>query len=118
MNHSAEHAGRLRHLRPEVSRDTFFADLGAGLAVGAMLVPQAMAYALLAGLPPEVGVYASTVPLVLYALRGTPRPLAVGPVALVSLPSSTTLASTAAAGTPGPVAAPLLPAPLVRQIGR
>jgi SulP family sulfate permease len=113
MNHSAEHAGRLRHLRPEVSRDTFFADLGAGLAVGAMLVPQAMAYALLAGLPPEVGLYASTVPLVLYALLGTSRQLAVGPVAIVSLLSATTLASVADEGTTGYVAAAGLLALLV-----
>jgi SulP family sulfate permease len=113
MNHSAEHASPLRRLRPEVPRDTFFADLGAGLAVGAMLVPQAMAYALLAGLPPEVGLYASTVPLVLYALLGTSRQLAVGPVAIVSLLSATTLATVADEGTAGYVAAAGLLALLV-----
>ena len=67
-------------------------DLAAGLTIGAMLVPQAMAYALLAGLPPEVGLYASTVPLIAYALFGTSRQLAVGPVALVSLITAATLA--------------------------
>lgn len=60
-------------------------DLLAGLIVAIMLVPQGMAYALLAGLPPEVGLYASIVPLFIYGLLGTSRTLAVGPVAIVSL---------------------------------
>jgi sulfate permease, SulP family len=60
-------------------------DLVAGLTVAAVLVPQAMAYALLAGLPPQVGLYAAVVPLLVYALVGTSRHLAVGPVALVSV---------------------------------
>lgn len=51
----------------------------AGLTTAIMLVPQAMAYAMLAGLEPIVGLYASTVPLVVYALMGTSRQLAVGP---------------------------------------
>ena len=60
-------------------------DLQAGLIVAIMLVPQGMAYALLAGLPPEVALYASIVPLFLYGLMGSSRVLAVGPVAIVSL---------------------------------
>jgi len=60
-------------------------DLTAGVTVAVMLVPQATAYAMLAGLPPEVGLYAATVPLVAYALFGSSRQLAVGPVAMVSL---------------------------------
>lgn len=60
-------------------------DLLAGLIVAIMLVPQGMAYALLAGLPPQVGLYASIIPLLLYGLLGTSRTLAVGPVAIVSL---------------------------------
>ncbi len=60
-------------------------DLVAGTVVAIMLVPQAMAYALLAGLPAQVGLYASVFPLVLYALLGSSRTLAVGPVAIVSL---------------------------------
>lgn len=104
---------RLRGMRPRVSRDTLLSDLGAGLAVGAMLVPQGMAYALLAGLPPEVGLYASTVPLVLYAIFGTSRQLAVGPVAIVSLLSATTIASVADEGTTGYVTAAALLALLV-----
>jgi len=67
------------------SRDDLIGDLIAGLIVAIMLVPQSMAYALLAGLPPEVGLYASIVPLILYGLLGTSRSLAVGPVAIVSL---------------------------------
>lgn len=66
-------------------RDAFIGDLIAGLVVAIMLVPQAMAYAMLAGLPPQVGLYASIVPLMLYALFGTSNTLAVGPVAMVSL---------------------------------
>lgn len=60
-------------------------DLTAGITVAVMLIPQGMAYAMLAGLPPIVGLYASIVPLALYALFGTSRQLAVGPVAMVSL---------------------------------
>lgn len=60
-------------------------DLSAGLTVGVMLIPQGMAYAMIAGLPPIYGLYASTVPLLLYAIFGTSRQLAVGPVAMVSL---------------------------------
>jgi sulfate permease, SulP family len=60
-------------------------DLMAGVIVTIMLVPQSMAYAMLAGLPPQVGLYASIVPLVIYGLLGTSRALAVGPVAIVSL---------------------------------
>ncbi len=67
------------------TRDDFQNDLVAGLIVAIMLVPQSMAYALLAGLPPQVGLYASILPLVIYGLLGTSRSLAVGPVAMVSL---------------------------------
>ncbi len=67
------------------SQQTFTNDLLAGLIVAIMLVPQSMAYALLAGLPAQVGLYASIAPLVIYGLLGTSRSLAVGPVAMVSL---------------------------------
>lgn len=66
-------------------REDLVGDLLAGVIVMIMLVPQSMAYALLAGLPPQVGLYASIVPLVVYAMLGTSRTLAVGPVAIVSL---------------------------------
>ena len=67
------------------SRADFRGDLLAGLTVGVMLVPQGMAYAMLAGLPPVYGLYAGLVPLLLYAFFGGSRYLSVGPVALVSL---------------------------------
>jgi sulfate permease, SulP family len=76
------------------------ADLVAGLTVAAMLVPQGMAYAALAGMPPVTGLYASTVPLVVYALLGTSGQLAVGPVAIVSLLTASTIAPLAD-GDPG-----------------
>jgi SulP family sulfate permease len=66
-------------------RDTFAADALAAVIVTIMLIPQSLAYALLAGLPAEMGLYASILPLVGYAIFGTSRALAVGPVAVVSL---------------------------------
>jgi len=66
-------------------RQDLVGDLLGGVIVAIMLVPQGMAYAMLAGLPPEIGLYASIVPLVIYGLLGTSRTLAVGPVAIVSL---------------------------------
>lgn len=63
----------------------FKGDLNAGITVGIMLIPQGMAYAILAGMPPVYGLYASLVPLLIYAVFGTSRQLAVGPVAMVSL---------------------------------
>ncbi len=76
------------------------ADLLAGMTVAAMLIPQGMAYAALAGMPPVAGLYASTVPLVVYALFGTSGQLAFGPVAIVSLLTASTLAPIAD-GDPG-----------------
>lgn len=67
------------------NKSLFLGDLSAGITVGIMLVPQGMAYAMLAGLPPIYGLYASIVPLIIYAILGTSRQLAVGPVAMVSL---------------------------------
>jgi len=66
-------------------REDLKGDLTAGLIVAIMLVPQGMAYAMLAGLPPVVGLYASTLPLIVYVLFGSSRQLAVGPVAMMSL---------------------------------
>ena len=69
----------------QYNQDTLVSDLLAATIVTIMLIPQGLAYALLAGLPPEAGLYASVAPLLLYALFGTSRVLAVGPVAVVSL---------------------------------
>lgn len=60
-------------------------DLVAGIVTAIMLIPQSMAYAQLAGLPPQVGLYASVAPLAIYALLGTSGQLSVGPVAITSL---------------------------------
>ncbi len=70
---------------PSYEKQNLQGDVLAGLTTAVMLVPQGMAYAMLAGLPPIHGLYASIVPLALYALFGTSRQLAVGPVAMVSL---------------------------------
>src|SRR6056300_1770005 len=69
----------------DYSQSALISDLMAAIIVTIMLIPQSLAYALLAGLPPEMGLYASILPLVAYALLGTSRALAVGPVAVVSL---------------------------------
>ncbi len=76
-------------------------DLIAAVIVTIMLVPQSLAYALLAGLPPEAGIYASIVPIILYAIFGTSRALAVGPVAVVSLMTAAAIGNLAEAGTMG-----------------
>lgn len=70
---------------PAYRRAYLRGDLQAGLTVGVMLVPQGMAYGLLAGLPPVYGLYASLIPLFFYAMLGTSRQLSVGPTAVVSL---------------------------------
>ena len=80
---------------PGYGRRTFAADLGAGLTVGAVLIPQGMAYALVAGLPPVVGLYASVFPILVYTVFGRSRQLALGPVAIVSLLTASGLESLA-----------------------
>lgn len=70
---------------PNYKKTHFSGDLFAGLTVGVMLIPQGMAYAMLAGLPPIFGLYAAFVPQIIYAFTGTSRQLAVGPVAMDSL---------------------------------
>jgi SulP family sulfate permease len=82
------------------NRDALSADAVAAIIVTIMLIPQSLAYALLAGLPPEVGLYASIAPLVLYTLFGTSMTLAVGPVAVASLMTASAVGELAARGTP------------------
>jgi SulP family sulfate permease len=89
-------------------RATLASDLVAAVIVTIMLIPQSLAYALLAGLPAEVGLYASIAPLVAYAVFGTSRTLAVGPVAVISLMTATAAATVAAPGSPDYVAAALI----------
>jgi len=81
-------------------RQTLLSDGLAALIVTLMLIPQSLAYAMLAGLPPEVGLYASVAPLLLYAVFGTSRVLAVGPVAVISLMTAAAIGEHAVAGTP------------------
>ena len=83
----------------EYSKQTFVNDLMAAIIVTIMLIPQSLAYALLAGLPAEMGLYASILPLVAYAMFGTSRTLSVGPVAVVSLMTATSVGAIAAQGT-------------------
>ncbi len=74
-------------------------DFSAALIITAMLVPQGMAYALLAGLPPSYGLYASTAPAIVYALFGTSRHMPVGPPALMALLTFTSVSALAEPGT-------------------
>lgn len=74
-------------------------DISAGIVVAMMMIPQGMAYALVAGLPPVVGIYASIFPPLLYALFGTSSTQSVGPMAIISLMTASTLAPLATPGT-------------------
>ncbi|WP_068310104.1 SulP family inorganic anion transporter [Polycladidibacter hongkongensis] len=87
---------------------TLSADLIAAVIVTIMLIPQSLAYALLAGLPAEAGLYASIAPLVVYAVFGTSRTLAVGPVAVVSLMTAASLGALDLPDTASYVAAAML----------
>jgi sulfate permease, SulP family len=86
-------------------RSTLTNDMVAALIVTIMLIPQSLAYALLAGLPPEMGLYASMLPIILYAIFGTSRALAVGPVAVVSLLTVAAVSKIAVPGTSEYIAA-------------
>ncbi len=83
-------------------------DLVAAAIVTIMLIPQSLAYAMLAGLPPEIGLYASILPIIAYALFGTSRALAVGPVAVISLMTLTAASAVAPPGSPDFIAAALI----------
>ena len=83
------------------NRTLFSNDLVAALIVTIMLIPQSLAYALLAGLPPETGLYASILPIILYSIFGSSRVLAVGPVAVGSLMTAAALGTIAEQGTIG-----------------
>ncbi|WP_417255875.1 SulP family inorganic anion transporter [Celeribacter halophilus] len=83
------------------NRQAFANDGIAAIIVTIMLIPQSLAYALLAGLPPEAGLYASIVPIMLYTVFGTSRALAVGPVAVVSLMTAAAVGQVAEQGTAG-----------------
>ena len=82
------------------NRKDFNSDLVAGLVVSIMMIPQGLAYALLAGLPPEMGLYASILPIVAYAIFGSSRALSVAPAALLAIMTASFSSQFAAVGTP------------------
>ena len=84
------------------------ADMVAGLTVALVLIPQSMAYAQLAGLPPYYGLYASFLPPLIASLFGSSRQLATGPVAVVSLMTAASLETLASAGSEGYIAYAIL----------
>ena len=84
---------------PNYQKANLRGDMVAGITVAMMLIPQGMSYALLAGLDPIIGLYASILPLVIYALFGTSRELAVGPVAMVALLVTSGVGSIAESGS-------------------
>ncbi|MEM8571971.1 MAG: sulfate permease [Pseudomonadota bacterium] len=85
---------------PAYTRQAFTSDLIAAVIVTLMLIPQSLAYAMLAGLPPQMGLYASMAPLVLYTIFGTANALAVGPVAVASLMTAAAISEFAEQGSP------------------
>ncbi|MBX2836295.1 MAG: sulfate permease [Gammaproteobacteria bacterium] len=91
----------------QYNREFLLNDLMAAVIVTIMLIPQSLAYALLAGLPPEAGLYASIVPILLYTVFGTSRALAVGPVAIVSLMTAAAIGNVVQSGTAEYVSAAL-----------
>jgi len=83
---------------PNYKKEFITSDISAGITVGIMLIPQGMAYAMIAGLPPVFGLYASLIPQIIYAILGTSRQLAVGPVAMDSLLVASGLGALAISG--------------------
>jgi SulP family sulfate permease len=94
-------------------REYLAGDLMAGIIVASLLIPQGMAYALLAGLPPQAGLYASILPQVIYAILGTSRVLSVAPVAVVSIMVAAAIGALAPEATPEYLGLALLLALLV-----
>jgi len=93
---------------PKYSQADWRGDWPAGLTVGIMLIPQGMAYAMIAGLPVVYGLYAALLPQIVYGLMGTSRHLAVGPVAMDSLLVAAGLTGIAVAGSENYIALALL----------
>ena len=91
MGKGGEGVGGASRLNTAASRSTFRADLLAAFIVSVLLIPQSLAYALLAGLPAQIGLYASLLPLIAYAALGSSPVLGVGPVAVLALMIAQTL---------------------------
>lgn len=98
------------------SKKTFLKDLAGGLTVGVVAVPQGMAYAMIAGLPPVHGLYAAMVPLLAYIFLGTSKHLAIGPVAMDSLLVAAGLATLSVTGVENYIALAILLAFMVGSI--
>jgi len=101
---------------PNYKKDYLLKDIVAGITVGIVLVPQGMAYAMIAGLPPVYGLYASLFPMLLYAIMGTSRQLTVGPVALDSILVAAGLGTLAISGIENYIAMAILLAFMVGAI--
>jgi len=93
---------------PNYKKEYLSGDLSAGLTVGVMLIPQGMAYAMIAGLPPVYGLYAAMIPQLVYAIFGTSRQLAVGAVAMDSLLVAAGISVIAEAGSENYIALAIL----------
>ncbi len=90
------------------SRQDFYDDLFAGVITAILLVPQGIAYAILAGLPPELGLYASILPPIVYVLLGTSRTLSVGPVSIAAIMIASALSSPEVQALGNPVQSTLI----------
>jgi sulfate permease, SulP family len=90
------------------SRQDFYDDLFAGVITAILLVPQGIAYAILAGLPPELGLYASILPPILYAVLGTSRTLSVGPASIAAIMIASALQAPEVSALGNPVQSALI----------
>ncbi|NVK52530.1 MAG: solute carrier family 26 protein [Flavobacteriaceae bacterium] len=93
---------------PNYTASRFRGDFVAGITVGIVLIPQGIAYALIAGLPPIYGLYAALVPQVVYAVFGSSRQVAIGPVAMDSLIVATGVSAIALTGSDSYIAIAIL----------
>ncbi|MEO9571123.1 MAG: solute carrier family 26 protein [Polaribacter sp.] len=101
---------------PNYNTSLFKGDLVAGITVGIILIPQGIAYALIAGLPPIYGLYCALVPQVMYAIFGSSRQVAIGPVAMDSLIVATGVSTLALAGSDSYISIAILLALMVGTI--
>ncbi|WP_439132730.1 SulP family inorganic anion transporter [Polaribacter sp.] len=101
---------------PNYNTSLFKGDLVAGITVGIILIPQGIAYALIAGLPPIYGLYCALVPQVMYAIFGSSRQVAIGPVAMDSLIVATGVSTLALAGSESYISIAILLALMVGAI--
>lgn len=101
---------------PNYNSSLFKGDLVAGITVGIILIPQGIAYALIAGLPPIYGLYCALVPQIMYAIFGSSRQVAIGPVAMDSLIVATGVSTLALAGSESYISIAILLALMVGAI--